>query len=84
MSEICKIILYSCLIIGLTSFVIHLMEKWGIRNWLVSHSWISIFSKMVGCDLCLSFWLSLVCTLIFCPAYWFLPFIINSLILKLL
>ena len=42
----------------LSSFIILLLGKLGIREWVQVHG-LKIFSDMFSCDFCLSFWISL-------------------------
>lgn len=50
------------------AFVIGLLRKWGIAEWVIVHG-DDIMSKMFSCDFCLSFW---TCTvLMVVPACWY-------------
>lgn len=55
------------LIAVLAAFVIRLLGKWGIREWVQVHGG-SFFGQMFYCDFCLSFWtgcvLSVFCVLL--------------------
>lgn len=40
-----------------TSWVVLLLKKWGIRNWVMTHG-NDFFYKLADCDYCLNWWLS--------------------------
>lgn len=52
---------YACI----AAFLVTLAKKWGFVEWLQVHG-NSFFSKMAHCDLCLSFWASM---LVACVAF---------------
>lgn len=57
------IICFLSLMVGLSAaFTITLMRKWGIIEWVQVHG-NRFFSEMFRCDLCLSFWTSLLMSL---------------------
>jgi len=41
----------------LTSWVVILMKKWGVIEWVQVHG-NAFFDKLVSCDYCLNWWLS--------------------------
>lgn len=49
----------SLLVAGAAAFVIILMEKTGIRPWVIAHA-PRLLSRLFGCDFCLGFWLSFI------------------------
>lgn len=50
---------YVILLSLLAAFVITLMEKWKILEWLQVHS-NTFFNKMFSCRFCLGFWVAMV------------------------
>lgn len=52
------LISYIIIISLIAGFVIMLMRKWGIVEWVQVHG-NDFFSKMFSCDFCLSWWVSL-------------------------
>lgn len=50
------------IISGLSAFILILMQKWGIIEWLQVHGW-EYISRAANCDFCLSWWVSLVVAL---------------------
>ena len=57
------LISYIIIISLLAGFVIMLLRKWGVVEWVQVHG-NDFFSKMFSCDFCLSWWVSLVISLI--------------------
>ena len=55
------LISYIIIISLLASFVIMLMRKWGVVEWVHGNDF---FSKMFSCDFCLSWWVSLTISVI--------------------
>lgn len=53
------LIVYIVFVSGLSSFVISLMMKWGIVEWVQVHG-NDFFHKMFSCNFCLSFWTNLL------------------------
>ena len=47
----------------LAAFVVLLMKKWGIAEWMQVHG-DSITSRLFSCDLCMSFWTAFLITLV--------------------
>lgn len=61
----------------LAAFMVLLMKKWGITEWIQVHG-DSFSSKLFSCDLCMSFWAAVVvCVVLVCvfdnAAYLLLP-----------
>lgn len=46
-------------------FVLILVDKWGITEWCMVHSPNDFIYKLLGCNFCRTFWISLVITFIF-------------------
>lgn len=58
------LVLISAIIIALVAaFIILFIDKIGLRNWLIEKS-PKLLSKLFSCDFCLSFWVSVILTLI--------------------
>ena len=57
------LISYIIIISLIASFVIMLMRKWGVVEWVQVHG-NDFFSKMFSCDFCLSRWVSLTISVI--------------------
>lgn len=72
----------------LSTFILLLMYKWGIIEWVQMHG-NKFFSNMFNCQFCLSFWVSVILSVI---AYFFtenyltlgIPFLATPIIRKLL
>ena len=47
----------------MAAFAILLMKKWGITEWVQVHGG-AVMSRLFSCDLCLSFWVSVIITII--------------------
>lgn len=47
------------------AFVLLLLKKWGIVEWLQVHG-SDLISRMANCDFCLSWWLCLIVSAILC------------------
>lgn len=45
------------------AFVVLLIKKWGIAEWVQVHG-NGFFSKLFSCDLCMSFWAAVVLSVI--------------------
>ena len=61
-------ILFFVIIVALASaFVVLLMKKWGVTEWMQVHG-DRISSELFSCDFCLSFWTA-VLLLMFVSAY---------------
>lgn len=54
----------SIIVSAFVAFIILLIEKIGLRAYLIETITIEPLSKMLTCDFCLSFWLSFVISLI--------------------
>ena len=48
-------LLFTVIVALLAAFIILLITKLGIREWVQIHG-LKLFSKMFGCNFCLSFW----------------------------
>lgn len=58
--------LYNILIlIGLCAFTISLLKKWGVTEWVQVHTKSAVINQLMGCNLCMSFWLSFLGSIIF-------------------
>lgn len=57
------LISYIIIISLLAGFVIMLLRKWGVVEWVQVHG-NDFFSKMFSCDFCLSWWVSLTISVI--------------------
>lgn len=60
-----------------SAFVVLLMKKWGITEWMQIHG-DEYMSKLFGCDLCMSFWAAVILCLPLCMffdsgLYMFMP-----------
>lgn len=66
MPEIYKIaIIDAALLVALfTAFIILLISKVGLRDYIVSTSRLKIISQLFSCDFCLCFWINLILCLI--------------------
>jgi hypothetical protein len=59
-------LLYYAIIICLTaSFILSLLSKWGVIEWLQVHSPCELVYKWASCKFCLSFWTSLALSIVF-------------------
>lgn len=47
-----------------TAFIVLLLGKIGLRDYLIEHSRINLLSKLMACDFCLCFWISLALSII--------------------
>jgi hypothetical protein len=73
-----EFIFYVILVAMLAAFVLTLLRKWGVIEWVQVHG-NDFFAKMFSCDFCLSWWAGvLICffALIFTgnPAFLGVPF----------
>lgn len=59
MSEVYFIIDMAIMIAAVSAFVILLIGKIGLRNWLIAIT-PKLISQLFDCDFCLSFWLSVI------------------------
>lgn len=57
------ILLVAVMVACWSAFILLLLYKWGIVEWMQVHGSI-IISKMAHCEFCLSWWLCLILTLI--------------------
>ena len=74
---------YIIVVALLTAFVIILAKKWGITEMVQIHG-NDFFSKLASCDFCMSYWVSLVISIIavIVTGDWtliFLPFFVTPL-----
>lgn len=60
MEELLEITVLTAL---MAAFAILLMKKWGITEWVQVHG-DAVMSRLFACDLCLSFWVSVIITVI--------------------
>lgn len=51
-------------IIGLSAFIMLLLDKWGLIEYCQMHAW-GIFNRLCRCNFCMSFWVSLSVTWVF-------------------
>lgn len=70
----------SIIVSAFVAFVVLLIEKIGLRTYLIEALTIEPLSKMLACDFCLSFWLSFIISLVLFvitdnESYLFIPFI---------
>lgn len=56
-------ILYVLSVSLFTSFILSLLQKWGVIEWVQVHG-NKLFSEMFRCNFCLSFWISLIISVI--------------------
>lgn len=59
MSEIRYLIVIALAVGCATSFIIQLIGKLGVRDWAIERS-PRLISELLGCDYCLSFWISAI------------------------
>lgn len=50
----------------LAAFILGVIAKWGIVGWLQIHAPSDFFHKMFSCKFCLSWWVSVIISLILC------------------
>ena len=60
---ILTVLMYAVIIACMTSFIVMLLEKLGIRDRVIERAPI-LLSKLFDCDFCLSFWISLILAVI--------------------
>ena len=58
MTEVLKMVAVVSLV---SAFIILLLKKWGVAEWMQVHG-DDITSRLFACDLCMSFWTSVVLT----------------------
>lgn len=58
-----EILVMSVLVALMASFVVLLMKKWGVTEYMQVHGK-GLLPELFSCDLCLSFWTSVVITAI--------------------
>lgn len=51
----------------LAAFILTLSRKWGVLEWVQVHG-SEFFSKMFSCNFCLSWWTSVVISIVWCAA----------------
>lgn len=56
-------ILYVLSVSLFTSFILSLLQKWGVIEWVQVHG-NKLFSEMFRCNFCLSFWVSLIISVV--------------------
>jgi len=76
----CKDVLF---VIGIVLFILILMEKWKLREWLIINSPHKLITKALSCDFCMIFHISWIVSLLvyfFGINIVFLPCVITGLI----
>lgn len=73
-----EFIFYVILVAMLAAFVLTLLRKWGVIEWVQVHG-NDFFAKMFSCDFCLSWWAGVVLSVLFAictgnPALLLVPF----------
>lgn len=63
MKEIEEVIVVAVLVALVAAFVVLLTKKWGIAEWMQIHG-DRYMSQLFSCDLCMSFWASVILTVI--------------------
>lgn len=63
-----QLIIIVVLVALLASFLVLLLTKWGVVEWMQVHG-DTMLSKMASCSFCLSFWACVLCALVFVLAY---------------
>ena len=64
MNMITSKLIFTVLIIALAAaFVVLLVKKWGIDEWMQIHG-DTITSKLFSCDFCMSFWTCVILTMV--------------------
>lgn len=65
MNELIDLSLFSILVISpLAMFILCLMDKWGVTEYLRMHGNDLVY-KLVSCNFCRSFWIGLIISIIF-------------------
>ena len=63
-----EFILMTLVIVGVSAWVITVLYKWGVLNYLYKKIEWPLFKKMLECDFCLSWW---TCVLVSVVAFFF-------------
>lgn len=58
-----EFILYIVIVALLAAFVLSLLRKWGVIEWVQVHG-NDFFAKMFNCDFCLSWWAGVVLSVV--------------------
>lgn len=83
-----EFIFYVIAISLLAAFLLTLLRKWGVIEWVQVHG-NDFFSKMFSCDFCLSWWMGVVLSvagalIVNDPAVLLIPFFSTALTRRLL
>lgn len=59
-----RLLEYSVIIALISAFILILLGKWGVREWIQIHG-NKFFSKMADCSFCMGFWISVILSVFF-------------------